>query len=418
MGYPMIGQIGNQLFYTLHLFDKTVYNPDSVMLNEFERMLNTDETVGAAYDFLVLSVVNLIGNYNHPNKEINDFINKCLERMQDTLVKTASSILSAIWAGYSVTEIVWKAEGTSILLDKLVTYHPKSIHFSVNKKGQLESVQQYDFLFDDKTDIPIEKCITYTHGEDFGNHYGKSSFKRIRKNWLLKDAFLKMWARGLDKYGTPMAIAIVPDGQVIDPDTKELVSQLEYATKMLQSLQNGTGMALSVDTNKSNSNIPDVKVTFPGSNVGESFNQAINYLNKMICRGLLIPSLVFDEGARSGSYALGASHFDAFMMGVKGIYNKLTDIILDKLIRRLIEYNFGPQISFGSFQLNLPDPGQTKAMSEIFVALTNAGFIDPNVEEDFKHVRTITGLPPREMKQSRLDAIKSDYTRYKRAKSE
>jgi hypothetical protein len=356
-----------------------------------------------------------MGTYHHPDDQVTTFVHECLEGMQDSLPIAAMDILSALWAGFSTTEIVWKPEGKQIKLDYLATYHPSTVTFVLNSRGRLDGVKQRWLFSALDTDIPVEKCLIYTHNKRFNNYYGISAFKRIRKNWLLKDAFLKMWARALDKYGTPLTTAIVPDGNVVDPETGEEVSQLEYATKLLANLQSGTALALSAKGDGKDNRLPEVKATFPGSGVGDSFNQAVSYLNKMICRGMLIPSLVFDEGARSGSYALGESHFDAFMLAIRSIYVQLTDILLDQLIRRLVEYNFGPQDEYGTFQEKPPGEDQIKVLSEAFLALTNGGYLDPAIQEDLNYVRVATGLPEREVKEETKETVQRSYSRYLRS---
>lgn len=412
MDKALLGQTGSQLQAILYTFDGAVYNPEAVRLKEYERMLDTDETVGTAFDFLSLSILSLMGTYHHPDDKVTTFVHECLEGMQDSLPIAAMDILSALWAGFSATEIVWKPDGKQIKLDYLATYHPSTITFVLDSRGRLDGVKQRWLFSALDTNIPVEKCLIYTHNKRFNNYYGISAFKRIRKNWLLKDAFLKMWAKALDKYGTPLTTAIVPDGNVVDPETGEEVSQLEYATKLLANLQSGTALALSAKGDGKDSRLPEVKATFPGSGVGDSFNQAVSYLNKMICRGMLIPSLVFDEGSRSGSYALGESHFDSFMLTIRSIYVQLTDILLDQLIRRLVEYNFGPQDEYGTFQEKPPGEDQIKVLSEAFLALTTGGYLDPAIQEDLNYVRVATGLPEREV--AAKETVKKSYSRYLR----
>jgi len=71
----------------------------------------------------------------------------------------------------------------------------------VDDYGRLKKIEQINIDNAMGIDLPKEKCITFSYGKRFGNYYGKSAFKPIRKNWLLKDAILKMWASALDKFG-------------------------------------------------------------------------------------------------------------------------------------------------------------------------------------------------------------------------
>lgn len=162
-----------------------------------------------------------------------------------------------------------------------------------------------------------------------------------------------MWVNGLDKYGTPLVAAMVPDGDIRDPDNRtnadgdeNLISNIEYMSRVLANLQNGTGLAMAAGTQEYKS---DIKFHGAGAGLGDAFERLILYLNKMIFRGLLVPSLVCDEGQKSGSYALGQSHFDVYSMMLDGIYADLTEVLLEQLVRPLIEMNFGAQKDYGSF---------------------------------------------------------------------
>lgn len=420
-GYtPAVGQIGSQLQTTFSLFDGAVINPDAALVLEYERMLNTDETVSASYHFLTLCTISFLGEYTNPDDKIAGFVHECFESMDGSLALACEDILSAVWAGYSATEIVWKADAGRIMLDYLATYHPYTITFHTDEKGRLYKVNQRRLFSAMGDDIPPEKCIIFTYRKRFNNYYGTSAFKPVRKNWLLKDAILKMWARALDKFGTPILSAIVPDGTVKDPETGEEVSQLEYATKLLANLQNGTSLVLSAKdagTGSQGGQLPKLEAVVTGGNgTGEAFDRAVSYLNKMIARGLLIPSLVFDEGARSGSLALGTSHFNGFLLMVRALFTQLKEVLLDQFISRLIEYNFGPQKNWGDFQERPPGAEELKLYSEVFLNLVNAGFINSTIEEDFKYARSVMGLPERQadtpVRQAR--AV-SAYERYLRA---
>lgn len=413
---PEVGQIGSQLQSTFNLFDGAVLNPDAALVLEYERMLDTDETVSASFNFLTMCIISFLGEYNHPDEKIATFVHECFESMDGSLALACEDILSAVWAGYSATEICWKAVADRIMLDYLATYHPYSITFHVNERGRLTMMRQTSVLAALGVDIPSEKCIVFSHRKRFNNYYGVSSFRPIRKNWLLKDPILKMWARALDKYGTPILSAIVPEGTITDPETGLETTQLNYAIKLLENLQNGTALAFSAKDSGTSGQLPKIDaVVTGGAGTGDAFDLAVSYLNKMICRGLLIPSLVFDEGARSGSLALGTSHFYGFLLTVQALFTQLKEVLLDQFISRLISYNFGPQKDWGDFAKRPPSAEELKLYSEIFLNLVNSGMIDPAIEEDFKHTRNVMGLPDREQASPLQAKAKGAYDRYLRA---
>ena len=67
-------------------------------------------------------------------------------------------------------------------------------------------------------------------------------------------------------------------------------------------------------------------------------------------RGLLIPSLLFDNGS-TGSYSLGQEHYRLFDVSLEALLSLLTEAILEQLVRPLITWNFGEQESYGEFEV-------------------------------------------------------------------
>lgn len=89
----IVGQIGSQLYTTFILFDKAIANPDSANVVEYERMLDSDETVAAGIEFMILSTLNKLDMYrNESNPQIETFVNECFEGMQGTLVETVADL--------------------------------------------------------------------------------------------------------------------------------------------------------------------------------------------------------------------------------------------------------------------------------------------------------------------------------------
>jgi len=414
---PLIGQIGSQLDTTFFLFDDCIQNIDNVPLAEYERMLETDETIAVGIQFLTLSILLKIGAYTHDNPKITNFVRENFEEMKDNLHAACEEILTGLWAGYSGSELIWKPAGGRIVLDKVATYHPKTILLQVDRQtGEYAGIKQWRWFDGNPVDIPKEKAVLYSYNKKFGNHYGKSIFKPIRKNWLLKDPILKMWARALDRFGTPLLAAMVSDEQIADPDQPDRqITQLEWALRMLKSIQSGTGIAFHAGSKEAGNETKVSTLTNGGSGIGEAFQKAVLYLNKMLLRGLLVPSLLADDGGGKGSYALGQAHFEVFDMTISSIYRGLTEVMLEQIVRRLIEYNFGKQKNYGNFTEIKLEQEDRKLLSECFLNLTNGGYITAQNQEDMDAVRDAMKLPQRKVEplaERVKNKAEQEYNRY------
>ncbi|KLU66316.1 hypothetical protein DEAC_c17150 [Desulfosporosinus acididurans] len=424
----IVGQIGSQLYTTFILFDKAIANPDSANVVEYERMLDSDETVAAGIEFMILSTLNKLDMYrNESNPQIETFINESFEGMRGTLVETVADILSAIWAGYSGSEIVYKPDGAKMRWDYIATYHPRTVFFNIDKEtGRLdqdEPITQFRWFAGSPVKIPKNKCIVYSHNMRFGNWYGTSQLRAARKNWLLKDPVLKMWVNAVDKFGTPLIAAMVPNDDIRDPDkpynddgSENRIQQIDYMARLLTNIQSGTGLAMGSGTGDQKVDIKTLTGT--GAGVGEAFTGIISYLNRAIFRSMLVPSLLFEEGQNSGSYALGQAHFDMYGMMLDSIYKRLTETLLEWLVRPLIEMNFGPQKNYGEFPEREMSETDRNVIAGIFMQMTNAGYLDATHQEDFDHVRGSLGFPERKLDPkpdpSKAAALMGQYNHYAR----
>jgi len=424
----VVGQIGSQLYTTFILFDKAIANPDSANVVEYERMLDSDETIAAGIQFMILSCLNRLDMYrNESNPKIEKFVNECFEQMDGTLIEVCADILSAIWAGYSGTEIVWKPSGSQIVIDYLATYHPRTVFFNINREtGRLDKtapLTQFRWFSGSPVQIPANKCLMFSHNMRFGNWYGTSQLRSVRKNWLLKDPVLKMWVNAVDKFGTPLIAAMVPDSDIKDPDkpknddgTDNSISQIDYMARLLTNLQSGTGLAMGSGTGDEKVDIKSL--SGGGAGMGAAFDGLVTHLDKAMFRGMLVPSLIFDEGQKTGSYALGQAHFDIYTIMLDNTYKKLTECLLEQLVRPLIDMNYGPQKDYGEFPEREMSETDRNIVAGIFLQMVNAGFLDNAHQEDFDHVRGTLGFPERKLDPpvdpSKAAALMGQYNHYLR----
>lgn len=413
---PEVGQIGSQLDTTFFLFDNCIQNQDNVPIAEYERMLETDETIAVGVQFLILSVLMKLGEYTHENKEIENFVRANFEDMQGNLYTACEEILSGLWAGYSGSELVWWSDGGKVVLDKIVTYHPRTVLIQVDREtGEYQGFKQWRWFDGSPVDIPIEKAVLFTFNKRFGNLYGKSIFKPIRKNWLLKDPILKMWGRALDRFGTPLIAIFTTDEEINDPDhPDQKIGQLSYAVRILDRIQSSTGIAFKNGRKEDGTESRAEVLSAGGSGIGEAFEKAVLYLNKMILRGLLVPSLIFDNEG-SGSYALGQTHAKSYDMILSSIYKLLKETLLEQIVRRIIEYNFGKQSNYGDFAENKFAEEDQKALADAVASLTQNGYMSPETQADVDTVCEKFNLPKRKVKLLR-DVVKQhaqeEYNRY------
>lgn len=382
--------LNNNFYQWVQAFGSTPFqNPDNLRIEDYERMIDTDETVFSGIEFVTLAALARLGEYTHSDGKIQDLVQESLEKMDDSFANAVSEILTAIWAGYSATEIIWREDKGRVMLGGLQTLHPNSVTLDIGRPGDghlknklKQVIQFYGWGGQHQVNIPVDKCIVYSHRCRFGNLYGKSRLKPAHKSWWLKDVALTAWGLTLQRYGSPHVVGKVGPGNVVIGN--QTVDSFTYLSQMIDSLS--AKGSLVVDKNT------EVDFLWPLRTFGGDFEMFVAYCNKMIYRALLLPSLVADHGS-SGSYSLGQQHFDLFALSLEELLLEVTEVLLEQLVRPLIEFNFGPQDDYGEFGLENFQADDEKMLSELFKNLVDAGTIDKTRLEDVNWMRLRVGMP-------------------------
>jgi hypothetical protein len=436
-----------QLYGSLSRF---IANPSTVSVETYKRMLDTDETIGSGIDFLNLALIARFGDYTHPNPEVQAFVRKALNSMEGSWHENLDEMLSAEWAGFSVTEKIWEYKtdfsgGPAFVPKRLVTYPPLTLVFAVDQNGELlpDGIYQYQRyhntnfnsyhhrsgtsdvdgfrpdLFASVGDLPypirISADLSYmtvkiprhkvihlrsSSTGTFRNPYGRSILRRAYKNWVLKDAFLNLWLVAADKKGTPLVIGFAtPNDTVLSQDNSErgegAVSRERADVAMANAFKSIHNSSYLVLPGKKGEMFDVEAVQVQGDmNI---FRDGISYYNQALMRAMLLPPLVMTAGDGAGSYSLGQEHHKIFAKTIDGKLKVYKQGILDQFIKPLIAYNF-PKTAWerdgiGEFVLEEYDPESLEKLSGIFRSLVETGFMAPEQQTDMDYVRLKMGLP-------------------------
>jgi len=444
-------QLGTSIPQLYGSLSKFVANPSTVSVETYKRMLDTDETLGSGIDFMNLAMIARFGDYTHPLPQVQAFVRKALNQMEGSWHGNLDEMFSAEWSGFSTTEKVWKFvedfDGAPAFLPKkLVTYNPLTIVFAVDRHGEVlkDGIYQYqryhntffnqfgygirrgeingfrpdlyasigDYPYPVRiaadlsyltVKIPKDKIIHLRSSSTgkFDNPYGRSILRRIYKNWVMKDAFLKMWLIAADRKGTPLVVGYAAPNDTVQSDVQ---------TTQGSNVQGNRADAAMANVFKTIHN--SSFIVLPGKK-GETydieaiqvqgdmnvFKDAVDYFNKAIMRGLLIPPLVMSGGDGGGSYALGSEHHKVFRQCVDGKLKPYKQAILDGFIKEIISYNFPEKLwsqhGLGDFVVEEFDPEIMEKLANIYSTLSDKGYMSESDQADFDAVRQKMNLPKR-----------------------
>jgi hypothetical protein len=261
---------GTSIPYVFNLLGSWLLNPSTVSISTFQRISYTDSVISSSLEYNTSIISNTVGEYYHPNKEIEKFVRKCFDKLEEGKTGLIRDMLTAMWSGFYTGEKIYSRPSEfidgKIWIKQVIPYPPSTVLFRVNRVGQLDDyIYQYvyyalnpgiqnslsylvpgqplgtgdvefpnnygtnfpdalsftgDFDYPIRTTniqtvgmIPIsrKKIIHYVRkGQDgFLNPYGRSMLRSAYNFYVLKCAFLQFLAIAGDRKSTPLLIMYV-----------------------------------------------------------------------------------------------------------------------------------------------------------------------------------------------------------------
>ncbi len=372
------GRLGSR--YNFHR-QQTISNPDNLGFDTYQRMVETDETVSSALEFIEMTVFSHLGAYKHPKARITKFVRDCLNSMERSLSRVVSGIVSCIWVGHSNLEIVLEERGGRVWLKDLCDIYPARLEYQLHadgpQKGYLKSLTQEPHL----KPIEMDKILHVTHLGRWDNPYGLSRLKAVYQDWFIKNSVRISWPQTLDRYGGPLALGKTPSPNAIEENGR---TRAENFLDALENLQTSSAFILAPQEEL---DFVEVKRAFGGD-----FEACENHYSRMIQRGLLMPSLLFDNGS-VGSFAMSQTQFDVFRLASKLMVEDVDRALIRQVVRPVVWLNFGEQSDYGEFETRVLSAEELERWSKIFFSMCNARVFRPDQSEDFLWMRDKFGAP-------------------------
>jgi hypothetical protein len=262
-------------------------------------------------------------------------------------------------------------------LQKLAPRWPKTIsRVNVADDGGLVSIEQPPSIAKpgDPVVLDVSRLVAYTNEREGGNWYGRSLLRAAYKHWLLKDEALRIWSQR-DRRNS-MGIPKFTDS----PDNRFLTE----GTQIAQDLQAGDGAGLGLP-NGADLELMGVTGTLP------DVEKQVRYQDEQIGRSVLAHFL--NLGTQTGSWALGTTFMDFFVMSLETVAQEIRDTANMHVVEDLVDWNWGEEelaprsefLEIGSRQ------APTAAAIQALIA-AGAIFPDPDLDA---FVRQIFDLPPK-----------------------
>lgn len=291
-----------------------------------------------------------------------------------------ASALLCLRYGHQFFEPSWSVDDATGLyhLRKLGQRLSETISgIEVAPDGGLVAIEQYGMGAGGKpVRIPVERLVAYVVDREGGDWTGQSLLRPAYKHWLIRDRLLRVQAQTIERngMGVPVYEASPADDQ----------KQLEAGKAIAQSYKAGSASGAATPY-QAKLRLAGVEGNLPDA------QPAIDYHDAQIGRSVLAHFL--NLGNQTGSWALGTTFADFFVMSLQTVAEMIRDTAQAHVIEDLVDANWGPDEP--APRLVFDEIGSRKdATAAALEILVRAGIITPD-EAIEQAARQDYGLPIR-----------------------
>jgi hypothetical protein len=379
-------------------------------VDEFVDFLTTSPNGGAYADIKLLNLLQRMGEWQHPDRDIQDHIQAQWAQMDGSLHIAYAEMGTAPMVGWASLERAIRDPQESGYqdgywwLESLQLIPPKRHNFE-GSRGKIASVRYYPDNAPDFS-IPYERIVHVVNRRHVAAltdrpMYGVADCRlayAAHKAWkiVINEALVAG-----QRQATPIIVGLADDSSQVplyddrgvplrDANNQIIaVPAPEKLKRELQSLNSNGGVITAGLTS-------EIQALNQQTD-GRFFMELLHYLDRLMARAFLVPFTVLDEGvAGLGNAGLAQEQLNNMRLMLDTIAEQIQDELLEKVIRPLIVWNFGEQETYGSW---LPPEEQDQDRIDLLDSLTRgfASGLYSTTDLDFvnRH-RELAGIPPTE----------------------
>lgn len=349
-----IGRIGRKQYSGI-FYEEFVKELSGVRgIEAYKEMSNNDSTIGAilfAIEMLIRQVrftVEPVGNTDN-DKKAAEFVEECMNDMQDTWSDTISEILSFLTYGWSYHEIVYKVRAGRKRDPGLSSKYDDGL-IGWKKLPIRAQDTLYAWVVDENTDeikgmtqappphfphltIPIEKALHFKTRSAKGNPEGRSILRTCYRDWYFKKRIQEIEGIGIERDLAGLPVLTPPeDMDIWDTTDPDMVKALASAEAIVTGIRRDSREGL----------VKPFGWTFEllstGSRRQFDTNQIIERYNKSIATTVLA-DFIFLGQQSVGSFALSSNKTELFATAVGTYLDIICEVFNSQGIPRLIDIN-------------------------------------------------------------------------------
>jgi Protein of unknown function (DUF935). len=332
--------------------------PERIDLDALFAMLSQHPVASAAHTLSVLQLIERIGDWHHPDTDIQAFIDHNWSQMDGSLVGAFVQMSVAKSCGYAVVERSLRPRKGSEpwLLESLILVPPKNFQFE-GQYGKITGIL-YKPSEGDEVSIPMDRLLHIVNRPEVAllgpaSPYGVGDCGLASTAWEAWRIMMSQWTLAGQRQATPLIHGTEEDtiteqrdsrgAVILGPDGNPLMlSGPDRLRGELQKINQNGG----VITTSLNGRVQAIQ----NQTDGRFFEAFLHYLDKLIAKAFLVPYTALEEGQASfGNAGLAQVQQQIMAQTLQGLADQMQDQILEQVIRPLIFWQFGPQETYGSW---------------------------------------------------------------------
>lgn len=282
------------------------------------------------------------------DKEAAEFVQGCMDDMQDTWIDTISEILSFITYGWSYHEIVYKRRmgrtkdprTNSKYNDGLIGWQKLPIRgqetlyeWEYDEEENLTGMTQQPPPSYNLYTIPLDKALLFRTKSRKDNPEGRSVLRNAYRSWYFKRRIQEIEGIGIERDLAGLPVINVPEGLDIwdanNPDTTKLRASLETMVKNIRRDQ-AEGVVLPFGF--------ELKLLNSGGTRQFNTNEIIDRYDSRIAMTVLADFILLGH-QQTGSFALSSDKTELFSMAIGAYLDIICEVFNNKAIPLLIDIN-------------------------------------------------------------------------------
>lgn len=377
----------------------------------YQEMSENDDIIGA-----ILYSIEMLTRHatwevqpggNKPeDEEAAEFVQGCMDDMQDTWSDTISEILSFLTYGWSAHEIVYKRRCgkrsdprlRSKYTDGLIGWQKLPIRAQ-------ETLYQWEYDDNDNVigltqnpppdfgliTIPAEKLLLFRTRSRKGNPEGRSVLRNAYRDWYFKRRIQEIEGIGIERDLAGFPVLTAPDGlNIWDEEDIDMVTIRTNADRIVQNIRRDSLEGLTIP------NGWELKLLSTGGTRQFDTSAIIERYDSRIAMTVLADFILMGHQS-VGSFALSSDKTKVFAMAVGAYLDIICEVFNNQAIPALIDINgdhFSGITDYPTLEHGDVEDANLDKVGDFISKCVNCGALMPDERLD-EYLRQISGMPER-----------------------